>query len=180
MIVYGMSEYKLSDSLEIPVETARAYIDSYFNIYPGVKKWMAGQRQKMKTVMYTETMLGRKRRVYQEMRSGEFWLEQRGFRQGINSVIQGSSADMTKLASIKLQPLLKELDACIVLFIHDELVFDVPENIGMENLQKMADIMCNALPLDCGMKSDIEIGKRWGQKMKENDLVELFGEDTVS
>ena len=85
---------------------------------------------------------------------------------------------MTKLASIKLQPLLKELDTHILLWVHDEIIFDCPEDVGMENLKRIADIMCTALPLDCGLKSDIEAGKKWGQKMSEDDIRDLFeGED---
>lgn len=176
-IIYGMQAPKLADTLEIPLEEAEAYVASYFDNYPGVKRWMAEQRKKMDEVMYTETLLGRKRRVYPEMRSGKWWLIERAYRMGINSVIQGSSADMVKLASIKLQPLLKELDAHIVLWVHDEIIFDVPENIGMENLRRIADVMCNALPLDCGLKSDIEVGRRWSQKMSEDDIQALFEEE---
>jgi DNA polymerase-1 len=110
------------------------------------------------------------------LQSGDKWKIQSAFRMGCNFQIQGTAADMTKLASIKLQPLLKELDAHIVLFVHDELIFDVPENIGMDNLQRIANVMCNALPLDCGMKSDIEVGKKWGQKMSKEELEELFNE----
>lgn len=80
---------------------------------------------------------------------------------------------MVKKASLDLQPLLKELDAHIVLFVHDEIIFDVPENIGMDKLKKIADIMCNALPLKCGLKSDIEVGSKWGQKMSEQELDDM-------
>lgn len=180
-IIYGMGEHKLADTLEITVEEAQSYINAYFAQYPRVKAWMDEQRRKMDTVHYTTTYLGRKRRVYQEMQSGRFGLIQRGYRQGINAVIQGSSADQTKLASIKLQPLLKELDARILLWIHDELIIDVPENIGMENLRRIADVMCNAIQLDCGMKSDIEVGKKWSQKMSEDDinaLREMYNDDS--
>lgn len=171
-----MAAPKLADTLEIPLEEAEMYIGGYFDAYPGVKAWMANQRKKMNEVAFTETLLGRKRRVYPEIKAYQEnpkykrWMLERAWRMGINSVIQGSSADMTKIASIKLQPLLKELDAYIVLWVHDELVFDVPETIGMENLQKMAYIMCNALPLDCGLKSDIEVGKKWSQKMSADEV----------
>lgn len=175
-IIYGMQANRLADTLEIPIEEAEIYIASYFDNYPGVKRWMVEQRKKMDKVMYTETLLGRKRRVYPEMQSGNRWIIEKAYRMGINSVIQGSSADMVKLASIKLQPLLKELDSQIVLWVHDELIFDVPENIGIENLKGLADIMANALPLDCGLKSDIEVGRKWGQKLSEEDIKDLFEE----
>lgn len=169
-IIYGMSEQGLADTLEISEDEAKEYILGYFDAYPGVKKWMSDMRHKIDELKYTETMLGRKRRVHPEMESGQWWLVQRAYRMGINAIIQGSSADMTKLASIALQPLLKELDVHIVLWVHDEIIFDIPENIGNENLRRMADVMCNALPLSCGLKSDIEVGSKWGQKLSEDEL----------
>lgn len=176
-IIYGMSESGLADTLDIDVEEARLYIQSFFETYPGVKRWMAEERSNILNSApgyFTQTLMGRKRRVYPEVTSGVPWKLAKGFRMGINAIIQGSSADMIKMASIKLQPLLKQYDSRIVLWIHDELILDVPEDIGMENLQKFADCMCNALPLICGMKSDIEVGRRWGQKMSEDEIKLLF------
>ncbi|MGA4519290.1 DNA polymerase [Solibacillus silvestris] len=176
-IIYGMSSMGLADTLEISVQEADEYILGYFDAYPGVKKWMNDMRKYIDRTEYTETMLGRKRRVYTEMRSEKYWLIDRAYRMGINAIIQGSAADMTKLASIKLQELLEELDVNIVLWVHDEIIFDVPENIGMENLRRIADVMCNALPLSCGLKSDIEVGRKWGQRMADNELDHLMEED---
>ncbi|WP_145052624.1 DNA polymerase [Paenibacillus xylanexedens] len=176
-ILYGMSKYKLADTLEISVEEAEAYIEAYFAQYPGVKAWMNKQRKLMQSQGFTKTYLGRKRRVHKEVNSDKFWLVQRGFRQGINSVIQGSSADQVKIASILLQEFLESIDAHIVLWVHDEIIFDVPENVGNENLQKIADIMCGAVQLDCGMKSDIEVGAKWGQKMSKDAIDLLFLDD---
>ncbi|WMT39258.1 DNA polymerase [Paenibacillus sp. D2_2] len=179
-IIYGMSEKGLAETLEITEAEAIEYIKGYFDAYPGVLKWMAKQRKMINEVHFSETMLGRKRRVYKEMQSGQKWLIGRGHRMGINAVIQGSSADMVKIASIKLQPLLEELDAKIVMWVHDEIIFDVPENIGMDNLRRIADIMCNALSLDCGLRSDIEVGKKWGQKMSEDDLSMFLDEEDMT
>lgn len=169
-IIYGMSDMGLADQLEITEKEAALYIEGYFAKYPGVRKWMAYQTNFIKQYGYTQTMLGRKRRVYEDIQSGQKWRISRGIRMGINSIIQGSSADMVKVASIKLQPLLKKLDAYIVMWIHDEILFDVPADIGMDNLKRIADVMCNALPLDCGLKSDIEVGERWSQKMSEEEI----------
>jgi len=172
-IVYGMAEFTLAENLEISVEEAVQYIKAYFAQYPNVKKEMKVQHKKIAQVKYVETLLGRKRRFHKVMKEGEFWQIASAERQCFNAIIQGSSADMVKLASIKLQKLLKELDVRIVLWVHDEIIFDVPENIGMDNLRRIAEIMCTALPLDCGLKSDIEVGKKWGQKLKEDELNEL-------
>lgn len=171
-IIYGISDSGLADTLNISEEEAKLYIEAYFAAYPGVKAWVEEMKQQILRSRgnYTKTLLGRKRRVYPEIQSGKSWLIDKAFRMGINAVIQGSSADMVKKAAIDLQPLLEELDSHIVLFIHDEFVFDVPENIGMENLERISDVMCNAIPLVCGLKADIEAGHKWGQVMSEDDV----------
>ncbi len=84
---------------------------------------------------------------------------------------------MTKKAALDLRPLMEKYDCSILLYVHDELIFDIPENLGMEPLREMAEVMCNAVPLKCGMTSDIEISKRWGQRMNDDDLAELFEEE---
>ena len=167
-----MSVPGLSDTLNISEEEAAKYIDSYFDSYPGVREFILKEQENMlqRYGNYTRTLLGRKRRVYPEIEKGTPWARGRAFRMGVNAIIQGSSADMVKLASIKLQPLLKELDSHIVLWVHDEIIFDVPESIGMDNLNRLSDVMCNALPLVCGMESDIEVGRKWGQKIHEEDI----------
>lgn len=176
-IVYGIGEYKLADMLEIGEEQAKQYIEAYFKQYPSVKVWMDKQKQFMRKNLYTQTFAKRKRRVHNEMMADKAWQKERGYRMGINAIIQGSSADQVKIASIKLQPLLKELDAQIVLWVHDEVIFDVPESIGKQNLQRIADIMCNCVELSCGMKSDIEVGKVWSEKLNDVDLENFEGEE---
>lgn len=181
-IIYGMSKYKLAEILEINIEDAETYIEGYFARYPGVRNWMAEQRAQMDKRMYTVAFGGRKRRVHEEMMSDKRWIRQRGYRMGINHVIQGSSAMQVKIASIQLQKLFEKwakegVIVAIVLWVHDEIIFDVPEGIGMHRLKQIADIMCNAVQLECGMKSDIEIGVKWGQKMTEEDIRLLFEEE---
>lgn len=90
MIIYGMGSKGLADQLEIDEMEAELYIEGYFNRYPGVQKWMKEQEKKIKIKKYTQTLLGRKRRVYEQIDSGVFWKIRRGIRQGINAVIQGS------------------------------------------------------------------------------------------
>lgn len=175
-VVYGITEKGLADNLDISEEEAKSFINSFFETYKSVKAWIKATEKQVLEKGYVTTLCGRKRRLYPYLQSGDKYKIQSAFRMACNFQIQGTAADMIKIASIKLQPLLKELDAHIVLFVHDELIFDVPENIGMENLQRIADVMCNALPLDCGMKSDIEVGKRWGQKMTKEELDEFIEE----
>lgn len=181
-IVYGISEVGLSDDLEISEEEATKYIKSFFKTYPGVARWVEKQKKEIREKKYTLTWGNKKRRLYPLVdgwlanKYANEWMLQKAYRQGINAIIQGSSAVQTKLVSIKLQPLLKELDVYIVLWVHDEIIFDAPMDIGMENLRRIADVMCNSIQLDCGMKSDIEVGERWMQRLTEDDIRELLEE----
>lgn len=169
-VIYGITEKGLADNIGVSEEEAKSFIEGFFETYKDVRKWVQQTEKQILEKGFVTTLCGRKRRLYPYLQTGDKWKIQTAFRMGCNSQIQGTAADQTKLASIKLQPLLKELDAHIVLFIHDEIIFDVPENIGMKNLQRIADVMCNALPLDCGLKSDIEVGKRWSQKMSKEEI----------
>jgi DNA polymerase-1 len=172
-VIYGITENGLSNDLNITEKEAKQFIDSFYSTYKGVAKWVNDTKKQVLEKGYVTTLCGRKRRFYPYLTSGERWKVETAFRMACNSQIQGSATDQIKIASIKLQPLLKELDAHIVLFIHDEIIFDVPENIGMKNLQRIADVMCNALVLDCGMKSDIEVGRKWSEKLTLDEINEL-------
>jgi DNA polymerase I len=172
-VVYGIQSRSLGGQLGVSEDEAQEYIDGFFDTYKGVDKWMKDIYKQVNKTKFVETLLGRKRRLYEAVDSGVKWKLHGAYRQAGNFCIQGSAADQLKLATVKLQPLLKKLDSEILLFVHDEIIFDCPENIGMENLKEMADVMCNVIQLDCGMKSDIEAGVRWNQRMSEDELEDL-------
>lgn len=173
-IVYGTTSMGLSDNLEISTDEAEMYIASYMETYPGVAQWMKDTQKQIREKSYVTTMLGRKRRFHREVSSGQRWLLESAYRQGSNYQIQGSAAEMTKKAALDLRPILKKYGVNILLYVHDEIIFDIPEDLGMEPLQEIADVMCNAVPLKCGMTSDIDVSRRWGQRMNQDDLNELF------
>jgi len=176
-VIYGISSKGLSELLEIEANEAQEMIDSFFSLYKGVDKWIKSVHKNVKQKKFTETILGRKRRLHDDVNSNEKWRIGRAFRQGVNSIIQGSAADALKLASVKLQPLLKELDARIVMYIHDECVFDVPENIGAGGLERIAKVMSEAIPLNnVDVTTDTEVGHKWGQKMSEEEI-DMFLEE---
>ena len=178
-IVYGTTAMGLADTLEISEEEAQMYIHSYMQTYPGVASWIQDIKKQVRERMYVETLLGRKRRFYPEVTSGQQWLLESAYRKGQNSPIQGSAADMVKKATIDLQPALKKYDCNILLWVHDEIILDIPKDLGMKPLKEFAEIMCNAIPLRCGMKSDIEVAERWGQRMNQDELSELWEEDEI-
>lgn len=173
-IVYGMSEIALGDTLDVSTDEAKVFMNAYFAAYPGVKKWMDDTKKFVRINKFARTYLGRKRRLHEEMNSGVFWMEQKALRMGPNHEIQGSSADQVKKAMVDLQPLLKELDAKILLQVHDELVFKVPKSIGWSNLERMAKVMADAIQLEgVTFISDIEASERWGYKMKPDEVDDL-------
>jgi DNA polymerase-1 len=172
-IVYGITEKGISDNLSVSEEEAVSMIASFMHTYPGVKKWIDDTQRFILKNKYSMSMCGGKRRLYELIDSGQKWKIGMAFRQGVNAVIQRSAAEMTKLASIKLQPLLEELDSMILLWVHDELIMDVPMSIGMDNIRRISEVMCNALPLCVPMKSDAEVGDRWSEKMDEDTIERL-------
>ena len=110
----------LADTLEISEEEAQMYIHAYMQTYPGVARWIEEIKKQVREKMYVETLLGRKRRFYPEVTSGQQWLLESAYRKGQNSPIQGSAADMTKKATIDLQPALKKCGCNILLWVHDK------------------------------------------------------------
>lgn len=171
--VYGISAPSLADTLEVSEEEAQMFIDGFFDTYKGVTKWVRKVWKQVDTKKYVTSILGRKRRLYNEINSGEPWQIESAHRMAVNFCIQGSSADQLKTACLKLQPLLKELNSRIVLYIHDELIIDVPENIGVENIKRIQEVMCNAIFMKIGMSSDAECGRRWSQVMSEEEIEKL-------
>jgi DNA polymerase I len=119
-IIYGITEIGISNNLGVTEEEAIQMIATFMETYPGVAKWIKEQQQFIYKNKYSLSVCGGKRRLYEKIDSGQRWKIESAYRQGVNAVIQRSAAEMTKLASIKLQPLLKELDSQIVLWIHDK------------------------------------------------------------
>ena len=155
-IVYGISAFGLSERLNIPRKEAAEIINQYFEKYPGIKKYMDDQVKLAKERGYVETIMKR-RRYLKDIHSGNAVV--RGFaeRNAINAPIQGSSADMIKIAMIRIHKEMKEknLKSKMILQVHDELVFDIfkPELDVMKMLvaKNMSEAMDIGLPLDVEM-----------------------------
>ena len=161
-IIYGISPFGLSQNLDIPRSEAKEIIDSYFTEFKLVKEYMDNSIKKAKDKKYVETILGR-RRYLRDIDSRNFTL--RGFaeRNAINSPIQGSAADIIKLAMIKIDREIekKSLKSKLILQVHDELVFDVhlPElNIVKEIVSYNME---NAIQIDVPLKVEIGYGDNW-------------------
>lgn len=161
-IVYGISDYGLSQSLGITRKKAKAFIDDYLASFPGVKQYMSDIVKDAKALGYVETLLHR-RRYIPDITSRNFNL--RGFaeRTAMNTPIQGSAADIIKLAMVKFAQKMKETtyQAKLLLQVHDELIFEVPKSEVDSFSEFVEEIMENALQLDVPLKVDSSYGATW-------------------
>ncbi|ALS00954.1 DNA polymerase I [Enterococcus silesiacus] len=161
-IVYGISDYGLSQNLGITRKQAQEYIDTYFEKYPGVKKYMEDIVRDAKDKGFVETLYNR-RRYLPDINSRNFNLRSFAERTAINTPIQGSAADILKIAMINMQERLKEenMQATMLLQVHDELVFEAPES-ELEKLNALVkDVMENAVALHVPLLTDSSWGKTW-------------------
>ena len=161
-IIYGMSAWGLSESLDISALEANLYINKYFDKYRNVKRFLDEQVQNAQEKGYTTTILKR-RRYIPELQSSNHTLKELGKRTAMNAPIQGSAADIIKLAMIKIHNEFKnkKLQSVLIAQVHDELVFDV-KNDELEAVQEIVkDIMENVVNMKVNLKVEINYGKNW-------------------
>lgn len=161
-IVYGISDYGLSQNLDISRKEAQAFIDTYFEKYPGIEKYMEDVVREAKESGYVETLFHRRRNL-PDINSRNFNLRSFAERTAINTPIQGSAADILKVAMIKIAKALKESDlkATMLLQVHDELIFEAPEE-EIPELQKLVEeVMEHAVELAVPLKVESNYGKSW-------------------
>ena len=161
-VIYGMRDFGLSERLGIPRKRAKEFIDSYFKSYPNVLGFVEQTIERARKDEYVSTMLGRKRRL-PEINSKNHNLRQNAERIAVNTPIQGSAADMIKLAMINIhRRMMKEkVKSMMIMQVHDELVFEVPE-AELEMMKAMViEEMESALPLSLPVKVDASFGDNW-------------------
>jgi DNA polymerase-1 len=159
-ITYGMSSFRLARDLEIDFGEAQSFIDSYFNQYSGVKKFMDRTVKDARKKGFVTTLLNRRRYV-PEITSKNERLKSFAERVAINTPVQGSAADLIKLAMIACHEKLKDQGIKMLIQVHDELVFKVPESKVRDAAKKVKEIMENVISLKVPLKIDIEAGKNW-------------------
>ncbi len=161
-IVYGMSPYGLSRELEIPPDEAKQFIDAYFERYPKVYEYMKEQIELARDEGYVCTMLNR-RRYIQEINSKNQNIRMFAERTAINTPIQGSAADIIKMAMIKIHSELKKkkLKCMMVMQVHDELVFDLPRHELKKATTLIRSNMEEVVRLKVPIKVNITHGKNW-------------------
>lgn len=161
-IIYGISSFGLSERLTIGRKEAKDLIDGYFNSYPGVKKYMDESIRKARELGYVTTMLGR-RRYLRDIQSRNQVVRGNAERNAINAPIQGTAADIIKIAMVKIHGKLKNegYSSKMILQVHDELIFEVVPR-ELERLKEMVvHEMSDAVKLDIPLKVDCGTGKNW-------------------
>ncbi len=161
-IVYGISDFGLARNIKVGRKEARIYIDGYFHRYPGIKKYMADIVVKAREQGYVSTILQR-RRYLPDLFSPNRNIRAFGERTAINTPIQGSAADIIKLAMVKVDRLLREkgLRTRMVLQVHDELIFEVPPDELDRVVPLIRDGMENAVALEVPLVVEMKKGPNW-------------------
>jgi len=162
-IAYGMSTYGVSQRLGVEMDEAASFVEAYYGQFPKVKEFLTAQVEKAKVDGFTTTMFGRRRYV-PELQSSNFRLRALGERMALNAPIQGSAADILKKAMIDVDAALrKEPVAKMLLTVHDELVFEVPEDKVAQARTLIEKEMTQATDLRCGLAVDVHSGANWAE-----------------
>jgi DNA polymerase-1 len=158
-IIYGISSFGLAQRLRIPRKEAADIIESYFKQYPAVKACMDGIIETARYKGYVETIAGRRRHI-RDINSSNGTVRAAAERYAINAPIQGSAADMIKIAMIRIEELLRGKKTKLLLQVHDELVFDLHKD-EQHLIEEIRNLMSSALPLSVPVVVDCGIGQNW-------------------
>ena len=161
-IVYGISEFSLSEDIGVSRYEARDYIDSYLTNYRGVRTYMKQVVEDARNIGYTETMFGRKRYI-PELKSSNFNVRSGAERIALNTPIQGTAADLIKLAMIRVDAALRANfpEAKLLLQVHDELIVECPEAIAPDVAALVSREMENVATLSVPLTAEAKFGKSW-------------------
>jgi DNA polymerase-1 len=164
-IIYGMGEYGLADRTGLSLEEAREFINNYFARYEKVGEYIDSTKQEARDKGYVSTLLGR-RRYFPELQTtsvAHTGVKRAAEREAVNMPIQGSAADILKIAMVHLHRALREqgFSARMILQVHDELVLEVPHDELQRVARLVRSLMENALELDAALKVDMKTGRNW-------------------
>ena len=167
-LIYGMSAFGLTNATDLTLAEAENFIKAYFKEFPGVKTYLEGIKEKAAKDGYVETLLGRRRYFPNLQKGASHMIRQREEREAINAPIQGTAADIIKIAMLKLPGELEKagLHARMDLQVHDELMFEVPEDELEATTTLVKDVMENAYKLDIPLSTEAKAGKSWGEMEK--------------
>ncbi len=163
-VIYGMSEYGLEQATDLSRQEAARFIKTYFEKYPGVVKYLDEIKEKARKDGYVETLLGR-RRYIPDINNPNRQVREGAERMAINMPVQGTSADIIKVAMINLSREMEKLKlkSRMLLQVHDELVFEVPPDEEAAMCKLVPEVMESAIALSVPLKVDTKSGKNWGE-----------------
>ena len=161
-IIYGISGFGLGENLDIRAVDAKKFIDTYLETYPGIKEYMDNTIAEAKEKGYVRTLFHRKRNI-PELKNPVYVIRQSGERIALNTPIQGTSADIIKLAMVKVYDEFKKrnIKSKMIIQVHDELIFDTLEEELEEVKQIVTEIMEHVYTLEVPLKVDVNYGKNW-------------------
>jgi DNA polymerase-1 len=161
-IIYGISAFGLSENLEIPREDAQAYIDTYLARFPRVQELIEQTVARARADGYVTTLLGRRRPI-PELRASNWQTRSLGERLAVNTVMQGTAADVIKVAMVRTHERLRAEGRLsrLVLQVHDELLLEVPETEVTGVRELVREQMVGAYPLDPPLAVDVGVGDNW-------------------
>ncbi len=161
-IVYGISEFSLAEDIGVSRYEARDYIDSYLANYQGVRKYMRQVVEDARNCGYTQTLYGRRRQI-PELKSSNFNIRQGAERMALNTPIQGTAADLIKLAMIRVHKALSEKfpSAKLILQVHDELIVECPEELAQQVAELVSRQMQQVAQLKIPLLAEAKWGKSW-------------------
>ncbi len=164
-IVYGQSKYGLAKNLGIKNDEAQEFIDKYFETYPRVKEYMLNEVEFVNTHGYVETIFGRKRYLAAELGSPNYQIREFAQRAAINQPLQGTAADLIKMAMIEVDKKLQEGNYLtrMIMQVHDELIFEVPK----DELEDIKKLVSEAMELNQPLKVPLELDINYGSSWKE-------------
>ena len=164
-VIYGMSEYGLERATELSREDAGKFIKAYFEKYPQVKEYLESTKEQARTKGYVQTLLGRRRYIPTlEINSPNRNIREASERMAINMPVQGTSADIIKVAMVKLDKEMKQrkVKSKLILQVHDELIFEVPDEELTMMRELVRSTMADAVQLSIPVKVDMKQGANWG------------------
>ncbi|MBR5974651.1 MAG: DNA polymerase I [Clostridiales bacterium] len=163
-IVYGVSDYGLSQDLGVSIYEAHRYIEEYYRQFPTIKACLEGFKKEGHEKGYVSTLFGR-RRILKELTSANYNIRSFGERAAMNTPIQGTAADIIKLAMNHVETALSEagLDAHLILQVHDELIVEAREDIAKQAAKILQDTMENVVKLDVPLLAEASIGRTWAE-----------------
>lgn len=162
-LLYGMGSQKLSDTLSISTKEAKELIESYFASFPTVKNFLESIKTRAKEEGFVETLMGRKR--FFNFKNASPKDEATYLREAVNTVFQGTAADIIKLSMIRIDKTIDErqMDAKMLLQIHDELIFEAQKESAKESAELFSSIMEGVVSLKVPLKTSINYGESWGE-----------------